>query len=279
MYRCEYDKSQSQNVLALTFLCNKKALTFWSALLRMEGLEPTRLAAYAPETYASAYSATSASVLLLSTTLGYTMRCFLSIVNFSSSLNRPRQGALVGVFDVAAGGHTLGDAAQAQVFAGELADEVEGGGFTFNAGVEGEDDFFDGFCVDAGEQFFDVQFVRPDAVHWADDAAEDVVEAVVGTAVLDGVDVTGFFDNTQTTVVALFAHADGAEVGGGEVEAAFAVVNTVTPVVNGTGKGVAGVLRLLQEVVGEAFGAAAADAGQAREGVNHFADGVLIGLH
>ena len=34
----------------------------------------------------------------------------------------------------------------------KLADQVEGGGFAFDAGVEGEDDLLDAFFIDAGEK-------------------------------------------------------------------------------------------------------------------------------
>ena len=77
---------------------------------------------------------------------------------------------MVGIFDVAAGGESLGDAADADVAALELGDEVEGGGFAFYTAVEGEDDFFDGLFVEALEEGVDVELVGADAVHWADDA-------------------------------------------------------------------------------------------------------------
>lgn len=124
-----------------------------------------------------------------------------------------------------------------------------------------------------------MELVRTDAVHRADDAAEDMVEAAVGAAVFKGVDVAGFFDHTDLMGVAFAAFANWAQFFVGEVEASLAVVNAVAAVVDGTRETVTEFLRRLQEVVGEAFGTATANAGEAREGVNHFADGVLIGEH
>ena len=94
-----------------------------------------------------------------------------------------------------------------------------------------------------------------------------------------GVDVAGFFDHTDLMGVALAAFTNWAQFFVGEVEASLAVMNTVATVVDGAGEAVTKFLRRLQEVVGEAFGTSTANAREAREGINHFADGVLIGEH
>lgn len=138
----------------------------------------------------------------------------------------------------------------------KLADQVEGGGFAFDAGVEGEDDLFDAFFIDAGEKLLDVELVRADAIHWTDDTAENVVEAFPGSAVFDGNDVTGFFNDADAVFVALAAFADRAELFVGEIEAAFAVMDAVAAVGDGIGEGVGDFLRLLQQMIGETLSAA-----------------------
>ena len=146
---------------------------------------------------------------------------------------------MVGVFYVAAGGKTLGNATDLDVFLLQLANEIEGGCFTFNTGVEGDDDFLDGLIVYAVEKRLDVKLIWANAVHRADNATKNVIKATVGATVLNGVDVAGFFDNANLMGIALIAFANWAKRFVSEVKAALAVVDTVAAVINGAREAVA----------------------------------------
>ena len=80
--------------------------------------------------------------------------------------------------------------------------EEESGGFAFDGGVGGDDDFFDGVFGDAGEEFFDVELVGRDAVNGGDGAAEDVIGAFVLFSGFDSVDVEWFFNHEDRGFVA-----------------------------------------------------------------------------
>lgn len=107
-----------------------------------------------------------------------------------------------------------------------------------------------------------MEFVRTDTVHGADDTAEDVVEAAVGATMFKSVDVAGFFNNTDLMWVAFAAFANWAQFLVGEVKASLTIVNAMAAVMNGASEVVTQFFRCLQEVVSEAFGTAAANAGR-----------------
>ena len=79
-------------------------------------------------------------------------------------------------------------------------------------------------------------------------------------ALLDGDDVARFFYHTDVAMVAFCASADGAEIPVGEIEAALAVVNAMATVADSVRQRIAELFRLLQQILGQAFSATAADA-------------------
>lgn len=86
------------------------------------------------------------------------------LLDFAAAFEGAGHGDLVGVLDVGAGGDAGGDAGDAQrgVQAVDLVGEVAGGGFAFDGGAGGEDQFF-GF----GESWPEVgeaKLLRADAV-------------------------------------------------------------------------------------------------------------------
>ena len=81
------------------------------------------------------------------------------------SLHGAHEGEGVGVFEAAAGGEALGDAGEAAIFPAQQFGEVIGGGFAFDVGAEGEDDFEAvGGVVDAAEESRDMEVFGRDAV-------------------------------------------------------------------------------------------------------------------
>src|SRR5690606_12140534 len=103
-----------------------------------------------------------------------------------------------------------------------------------------------------------------------------LVGAAVRGGLRDGGGVFGLLDAPDGGAVARGGGADGARVGVGEVEADGAVADVALDV--GDGAGEAHRLRLgrLEDVKGEALGAAAADAGKARELVEEALDGFRV---
>ena len=95
--------------------------------------------------------------------------------------------------------------------------EVVGGGFAFDVGAGGEDDFADLADAEALEEGGDAEVVGADVVEGAEAAVEGVVAAAEGTAALEGEDVGGLFDDAEEGVVAGGVVAKGAaEAAAGE---------------------------------------------------------------
>jgi len=97
--------------------------------------------------------------------------------------------------------------------------EPGGGGFSFEGGAGGEDDFIDFAALDAGEQVGGAELVGTDAVERREGSVEDVVDALIGAGAFDGGNRGGLFDDADETQVAGGAGAVGAGVYVGDVVA------------------------------------------------------------
>ena len=183
------------------------------------------------------------------------------------------EGELVGGFEAAAGGEALGDAGDGELFAAEDIGEVIGGGFAFDVGAEGEDDFARGLGVDAGEELGDAELIGADVIEWGEAAAEGVVAAAEDAGALEGKDVGGLLDDAEEGGVAGRIGADFAEGGEAEEGTALAGADGLGGGLDGLGDfdgpGVAG----LVHPEGDALGATGADAGHAAQLGDELGDG------
>lgn len=117
---------------------------------------------------------------------------------------------LVGMVEAAAGGEALGEAGDGDAGGAQKIGDVAGGGFAFDIGAEGEDDFlgFEGF--DAFDEGFEAQILGGDVVERRQLAAKDMVEAVEGSAAFEAEHVGGLFDDAKEARVALRIMAEQA---------------------------------------------------------------------
>ena len=84
--------------------------------------------------------------------------------------------------------------------------DVEGGGFAFGIGVEGQDDFGNLF-VFAGyprDQLFHTDFVGADAVEGRNDAAKHVVASLEFVGLFDHIHIPRLLDHADGAVAAFF---------------------------------------------------------------------------
>lgn len=102
----------------------------------------------------------------------------LGLVHFAAAFEGTGEGYFVGIFEVAAHGEAKGDSSDAGEGFEQMA-QVERGGFAFDAGADGHDDFAGALLADAADEGLDVELFGADAVHGGDEAAEDVVFAAI----------------------------------------------------------------------------------------------------
>ncbi len=143
--------------------------------------------------------------------------------------------------------------------------EVEGGGFAFDAGADGHDDFNRALLADAADEGLDVELFGADAVHGGYEAAEDVIFAAIFAGFFQGDDVAGVGDDADGFVVPVGGATDVADGLGGEVEADAALADFLFGVDQGFGEGFDFGLRAAEDMESEALGGFGADAGQALE--------------
>src|SRR5690606_26946750 len=141
-------------------------------------------------------------------------------------LERPAQGELVRVLQVAADGQPTRDARHGQARYVQDAGEVERRGLALQVGVGAEDDLGRALGSDTGDELADLQLVRPDALQMVDRSLQHVVAALELAGPLDGDDVAGLLDDAQDVVVATGIGADSAELALGDVEAPRAEPDT-----------------------------------------------------
>lgn len=192
------------------------------------------------------------------------------------------EDGFVGVFELGAGGEAAGEAGDADGAAFELGGDVEGGAVAFDGGVEPEDDFGNGGragfgLLDAGEEGVDGEFGGADAFEGAEAAHEDVVEAAEHAGLFECDDVFGLFDDEDGGAFASGVFADIAAAAVGEVPAGGAVADGFLDLADGVGEWEDVVGGALEDVEGEAFGGAAADAGEFGELGDEAFDGAWVG--
>src|SRR5690606_20617689 len=142
-----------------------------------------------------------------------------SVVDTASPFERPAQGDLVGVLEVAAYGQSTRKPRQAQPQVLEQPGEVGRGGLALEVGVGGQDDLGDLAVGEPLQQFLDPQLVGADALDRADRAAEDVVATAELAGALDRHDVLGLLHHAQHGRVAPRITTDPAPLLLGDVAA------------------------------------------------------------
>ena len=192
------------------------------------------------------------------------------------------EDGFVGVFELRPGGQASGEAGDADGAALELGGDVKGGAVAFDGRVEAEDDFRDGGragfgLLDAGEEGVDGELGGANAFEWAEAAHEDVVEASEHASLLECDDVFGLFDDEDGGAFAGGVFADVAAAAVGEVPAGGAVADGFLDLADGVGEGEDVFGGALEDVEGEAFGGAAADAGEFDELSDEAFDGAGVG--
>ena len=93
--------------------------------------------------------------------------------------------------------------------------EEKSGRFALDGRVGGDDDFFDGVGIEAGEEFFDVEVGGGDAVDGRNGAAENVVGAVVLFGLFDSIDVERLLDDKNDGFVTAGVGVELGKVGTG----------------------------------------------------------------
>jgi hypothetical protein len=142
----------------------------------------------------------------------------------------------------------------------DLGAEIDGGGFAFGGGGEGEDDFVD--LGEAGEEVADAELLRADTADGREGAVEDVIDAVVGASLLDGGDVGGLLDDADEALVAGGAGAVGAGIDVCDVVAEGAEAEMLFDLADGVREGFGVLQRRTEDVKGEALRGLGADAGE-----------------
>jgi hypothetical protein len=200
------------------------------------------------------------------------------------SLHRPAtlkgagQGDLVGVFELAAHRQAVGDATHRRE-GPQQARQVEAGGVALNAGGEGQDHFLHGHLALGGHplhQRLNLEQLGADAVHRRDQAAQHVVGALELAGALHGQQVAGVGHHADLAGLALRVAADLTERLSGEVVTALALAHLAAGGQQGVGEGADLVLRLAQQVKGQALGRARADARQPLELLDQAGQGTGI---
>src|SRR5574341_471321 len=87
-----------------------------------------------------------------------------ALAHLTSSLQRLRQGNLVGVFEVASDGEPPGDAREPHAQRAEQPGQIERGGLALDVRVGGEDHLAHGPALQPQQELAHLEIVRPDAV-------------------------------------------------------------------------------------------------------------------
>lgn len=168
----------------------------------------------------------------------------------------------VGVFDLGAWREAAGEAGDVDAGIGECFGDVEGCGVAFGGGVGCEYDFVDVGFADAFEQGVDGEVFGFDSFERGDAAHEDVVGTVDEACVFEVEEVFGLFDDDDLRLVSAVVAADVAEFLVGDVEASGAGADFFLCGADGIGKGEGFLATGLEDVEGDSFGGASADAWQ-----------------
>src|SRR5262249_5705807 len=134
----------------------------------------------------------------------------------SPSLDRPpvldadSHGHVVGVLEVAAERHAVGNAREAYTERAQPLGEVVGGRVALRVRIGREHDLLDAAAPHARLELGHAQLARADAVDRRERAAEHVVAAVEAAALLDRREIRGLLHHTHDRGVAALVAADGA---------------------------------------------------------------------
>src|SRR5208282_3852 len=191
-------------------------------------------------------------------------------LHFPAAFHGLQHGDFVGVFDVAAYGNAHGDAGHAQSLSLplQLLGQIGGGGFAFDGGIGGEDDYFDFAGADPADQVGDAQLLGPYTVQGRNRAVEHVVDAVKMPRLLDRGNVGRFLDHADELLIAGRAAAVDAGIDVGDVVADRAQTQLGLDVANGGGQSLGVILARAQNMKSEALGALVADSRQLLEFVD-----------
>jgi hypothetical protein len=139
------------------------------------------------------------------------------------------------------------------------------GGFAFDVGAGGDDQFGDGLLPQAFLQLSQPDIIWAFAAERGEFAAEDVVESVEAGGVFDGQDLRCMFDNAEQAALPGFILTDGTGLFFGEVAADGAGVDALSQFTEGGSEIGEVFLWPAHDGHGEPFRGSAADAGQAAE--------------
>ena len=160
----------------------------------------------------------------------------VALLHASSACQGPAEGDLVGVFQIRSHWQTGCEARHRYTAGADQTREVRVRRFAFHIGVQGEDDLFDCFVFQTGEQLLNAQVCWADASHWVDGSAENMVQTVVFCRVLNSHDVTRVFNNADDAVVTARVLADSARADFGDVSADFTEANFFAQCGDGLGE-------------------------------------------
>ena len=140
-------------------------------------------------------------------------------LKFLPALKGAGEGDVVGVFQLGAEGKPPGKAGDLDAQRGDKLAQVHGGLLALKIGVGGEDDLRDRTVLQAAEQFSDSDIIGADAFGGRDGTVKHVIKPLVYAGMFQGQDVLGLFHDADLGTVSLDVAADGAGVGGGDIEA------------------------------------------------------------
>ncbi|TSC56390.1 MAG: hypothetical protein G01um101418_394 [Parcubacteria group bacterium Gr01-1014_18] len=123
-----------------------------------------------------------------------------------------RHSNLIRIFEFRSHGEAFGKSRDRDIFPSEEFLKIEAGGFAFDIGIEGEDDFGGLLVFEAGEKLGHLQVFWGDAFEGIDVPPEDIIEASVESRIFHGDEILGFGDNAKRLPVAVSVRANGTGV-------------------------------------------------------------------
>src|SRR5215212_1718208 len=183
-----------------------------------------------------------------------------------------RERAAIDVFQLAAHGNAVCDAARADIAPrGELAQEMRGG-LAFDCGIGGEDQLLDLAFLQQPFELAYPELLRTDAIERRKMAHQHEVESAVATRLLDGNDVCGRLDDAQQRFVALRRGANGAKLPFRQHAAAAAANHGLERFAQCAGQYTRARPAFLQQMESHALGSLWPDARQGAQGVDQLSE-------
>src|SRR5215469_14356535 len=194
------------------------------------------------------------------------------------SFERPAEGDLVGVLELAAHGQAAGGPGHPQPHRLDEPGQVRGGRLALEVGVGRQDQLGDRAVRQPLHKLGDPQVIWPDSVDRADRAAEDMVAAAELADLLNRRDVLGLLNDADHRGIASRVPADAALLLLGDVAASAAEPHPLEHLEQRGGQP-AHVRRVRgQQVEGDALGALRPDARQLAELVDEVLDDAFVHL-